>query len=414
MITFYEDREGLPMEFQEDLSAAVNGIEKNMREKIGEGSSFLGWLDYPKKALGELEQVKTLGKKARALGDVMAIVGIGGSYLGIRALYEALPGGGDRELVFFGHDLSGEMYREKLKSLEGRDVVLGVISKSGTTLEPKVAFLLLKEYMEKRYGEDAKERIFLITDERRGELRPLAKNPGYGALVIPEDVGGRYSVFTPVGTFPLFFAGFDVEQLLLGGLYAMEDCNKAGSRSMAARYGMNRFYYYGRGKAIEVFASFDPTLHALGQWYAQLFGESEGKEGKGLFPTTLTYTADLHSMGQWMQEGPRNVLETFVTVTPYPRTCLPKESEFSGISLEELNDAALQGTMEAHRSGKVPVLEWHLEKKDEYHLGAFIYYLERACAISGYLLGVNPFNQPGVEEYKKRMRILIEEKRKIR
>ena len=421
MIQFSYGRIGSLQKELEDLSFFVNKIEERMSQKQGPGHEFLGWLDLPETSLEKSREIKKLAEETKNRCDVLVVIGIGGSYLGTRAVWEALrpyygPIKNAPELLFLGTDLSGEKIEQTLAYLENKEFCVNVISKSGTTLEPSVAFAYLYEYLKQRYGSDIKKRLIITTDEHKGALRPLAKE-GFPSFIVPDDVGGRYSVFTAVGLFPLAVAGVDIEFLLQGAKDAMEDCNHMGEKSLAAQYAKARHIFRETGKEIEILGTFEPKLKVVGDWYVQLFGESEGKEGKGLYPTSLLYTTDLHSMGQWIQEGKRTIFETFLVVREEPKHHFGSFWDLIGlkglenVSVEEMNQAAFEGTKEAHEKGGVPVLVWTLEKQDAYHIGGLLYYFQRACALSAHLSKVNPFNQPGVEEYKKRMFALLKNKR---
>ncbi|MDO5713827.1 MAG: glucose-6-phosphate isomerase [Tissierellia bacterium] len=422
MLTFEDSLIGPLSQEQEDLSFFVKEIEEKMMKRVGKGSEFLGWLDLPTRSKNDLEKIQKIGDKTKTLCDVLVVIGIGGSYLGAKALWDALgPYYGSNpscpELLFLGTDLSGEHIRETLEYLDDKEICVNVISKSGTTLEPAVAFSYIRNYMKKRYGEDVKNRIIITTDRIKGALRPLVNEEGYSSFIVPDDVGGRYSVFTPVGLFPLAVGGIDIQGLLYGAEDAMKECNTLKEKSPSARYAIGRQRLQNEGKDIEILGTYDPKLALFGDWYIQLFGESEGKEGKGIYPSSLLFTRDLHSMGQMIQEGKRNIFETLVHVLEEPKTRFESSWELTGIesykdiSVEEMNQAAYEGTKKAHLKGEVPIMEWILEKRDAYHMGGLIYYFQRACGISAYLTNVNPFDQPGVEEYKKRMFSILDQRK---
>lgn len=410
----YHGRRGGETSYSEDLKDRTKEVMAAIEEKDIPGSDFLGWRRLPEEGLDGIEELLERSESFRKDIDVLLILGIGGSFLGAKAVYEALapkfsPIEGCPEVLFLGCDLSSEILEETLDYLEGKSFGVNVISKSGKTLETAAAFAFVEELLRRRYPESWKERLVVTTDPEKGALRPFAKAEDLLTYPVAEDVGGRYSVLSPVGLFPLAVAGIDVKALLEGARDAKEDVKRQGVDSDAARYAMDRTIQRDAGKTIEILATYDPKAVGLGAWYAQLFGESEGKEGKGLFPTSLLFTRDLHSMGQWIQEGPRTIFETLLLFSEEPKTMIPKDSLGLGVealrhrAMEEMNRAAIEGTMDAHEAGDVPNFVWELPKKDAYHLGAWLYAMEEACAISAVLLGVNPFNQPGVEEYKSRM-----------
>ena len=372
--------------------------------KQGAGNDFLGWVTLPSSiAPQELLRIGAEAKKLRECADVIICIGIGGSYLGAKAVAEAM---GDSfaalrprkepVVVFAGQNLSEEYTYELLDAVKDHSIAAIVISKSGTTTEPAVAFRIVKAEIERRYGKaGAAERIVAITDRARGALKTLADNEGYATFVIPDDVGGRFSVLTPVGLLPLAAAGVDIEALVRGA----EEMERATGEQVAfaenpaAVYATVRNALYEAGKKIEILGSYEPKLQYINEWWKQLYGESEGKDGKGLFPASVTLTADLHSMGQYIQEGERTMFETIVSVTA------PKH---------EVNRMAELGVQLAHVDGGVPNLRIEIPEISAHALGALLYFFEKACGISGYLLGVNPFNQPGVEAYKKNMFALLE------
>lgn len=410
----YHGRRGGETSYSEALKERTKEVLEAIQEKEIPGSDFLGWRRLPEEGL---ESIEELLQAAEAFGeglDVLLILGIGGSFLGAKAVYEALaphfsPIKGHPEVLFLGCDLSSEILTETLSYLEGKSFGVNVISKSGKTLETAAAFAFVEALLRQRYPEEWKDRLVVTTDPEKGALRPFAQREGLLAYPVAEDVGGRYSVLSPVGLFPLAVAGIDVKALLEGARDAKQSLGRNGVEADSARYAMDRTIQRESGKTIEILATYDPKAAGLGAWYAQLFGESEGKEGKGLFPSSLLFTRDLHSMGQWIQEGPRRIFETLLLFSEEPKTMIPEESLGLGVealrhrTVEEMNRAAIEGTMDAHEAGGVPNFFWELPKKDAYHLGAWIYAMEEACAISAILLGVNPFNQPGVEEYKSRM-----------
>ncbi|MBN2781492.1 MAG: glucose-6-phosphate isomerase, partial [Candidatus Marinimicrobia bacterium] len=349
-------------------------------------------------------------KEIQESGDLLVCIGIGGSYLGAKAFIHALYG--DRHPVrFIGHHLSPLGMKDLLNELEGRDFYINVISKSGTTTEPGLAFRILRELAEKKYGQDAARRIIATTDARNGALRDLAGRKGYRSFVIPDDVGGRFSVLTAAGLLPILAAGADLDPIIRGSVSGLKTALSVDDQNPALNYAAVRNLFYRNGKAIEILASFEPRLHYLSEWWKQLFGESEGKEGKGLFPASVDLTTDLHSMGQWIQDGVRNVFETYLVVDHYLEDLrIPKEADdfdglnyLSGRMLSEVNYKAFKGTQAAHEDGGVPTSVIHLDYLDEENLGKLCVFFEVAVAISGYMLDINPFDQPGVEAYKQNM-----------
>ncbi len=386
----------------------------SIRERRGPGSEFLGWLDLPGVAKTEVDELRAVAEELRTEVDTLVVVGIGGSYLGARALLDALHWQRRRsaspEILFAGHHLEASAITELLEILEDREFAVNVISKSGTTTEPAIAFRLIRDLLHRRHGpQGAARRIIATTDAKAGALRRLAAQEGYRCFVIPEDVGGRFSVLSPVGLFPLAVAGVDVETLLGGARQQLDRCLHAPEAEVhAIRYAAYRHCAFRRGLAVEVLASFHPSLHQLAEWWKQLFGESEGKEGLGLFPTAVDYTTDLHSLGQALQDGPRILLETFLRadrteagpILPHAKEDLDGLEYLAGRSVGEINATALEAVAEAHETGGVPVAEIVIDDLREGSLGGLLAFFEFACAVSGRLLGVNPFDQPGVEAYK--------------
>ncbi|AQQ54816.1 glucose-6-phosphate isomerase [Planococcus lenghuensis] len=390
-------------------------IHENLYNKTGKGSDFLGWLDWPSTVQPEfLERIEKTAASIRVKADVLVVIGIGGSYLGAKAVLSALSpyfeqGKKQTEVLFAGHQVSGEYLKQLLAYIEDKEVVVNVISKSGKTTEPALAFRFLKKFMEARYGEDAASRIIVTTDEEKGALLNLAKDNGYERFVVPDDVGGRYSVFTAVGLLPIAAAGFSIERLLAGAKDAEETYKGVDfEKNPAIRYAAVRHHLYTEGFTNEVSAIFEPKLSFVQEWWKQLFGESEGKEGKGIFPASVVFTTDLHSMGQYIQDGKRNLFETFLLVKEADEDMTVFEADedgdelnyMAGITLQEFNHVAYRGTSEAHLSGGVPQLSLSIEKLDEFQLGHLLYFYMLTCAYSAYLLDINPFDQPGVEDYK--------------
>lgn len=397
--------------------ARLATAQETLRDGTGAGADFRGWLD-PAAMVSEddLDRIGAIAADLRARSDALAVVGIGGSYLGARAVIEALAPPGAPAVHFAGQNLSARYHADLLASLAGKRVAVNVVSKSGTTTEPAVAFRLLKAQVERTAGADAaRDLIVATTDRRRGALRPLAERAGYRTLPIADDVGGRYSVLSPVGLLPIAYAGIDLRALRQGAL----DCARAADepdpiKNPVLAYAAARNLLYGQGYLIEALASFEPRLHFALEWWKQLFGESEGKDRMALFPASVEFTTDLHSMGQYFQEGRRALIETFLWIEEgEPDLPLPAGDDadelgyLTGQPLSAINRAAYQATALAHREGGVPNLTLALPRLDAYHLGALLYFFERACGVSGYLLGVNPFDQPGVEAYKKNMFALL-------
>lgn len=393
-----------------------------LMEGTGAGNDFLGWVNLPSETSDELvSRIEATAKRLQEKCDYVVCVGIGGSYLGAKAVNTALadnfefyyaPNPKHPKVLYAGQNI-GEDYMAQLEKLiSGKRFGIIVISKSGTTTEPAIAFRILKELLEKEAGKEAaKDLIVAITDEKRGALRTLADREGYETYIIPDNVGGRFSVLTPVGLLPIAVAGNDI-RALLNGAKDMEAATKyAGPDNQSQIYARMRNALYRDGKKIELLVNFDPRLHFMSEWWKQLYGESEGKDGKGIFPASVDFTTDLHSMGQWIQEGERTIFETVISVRnqaverriPEDKDNLDGLNYLAGKRIDEVNKMAELGTKMAHVDGGVPNMRIEIDKLDEYNLGQLIYFFEKACGISGYMLGVNPFNQPGVEAYKKNM-----------
>lgn len=388
----------------------------------GLGNDFLGWLnlpyDYDRE---EFERIQKAADKIRSDSDVLIVIGIGGSYLGARAAIEFLGSENYNDLhnlkiYFVGNNISPDYLNNIIKLCEGKRLSVNVISKSGTTTEPALAFRVFKKIMEDTYGkEDAAKRIYATTDAKKGTLKELATKEGYETFVIPDNVGGRYSVLTAVGLLPIAAAGFDISKLMCGARKASNDFKKCTPENDCYKYARARNILLKKGKNIEIMACYDPDWAKMNEWYKQLYGESEGKDQKGIFPASVIYSTDLHSMGQFVQDGSRNIFETVIDIEkPRHDFFLEKDKEnadglnfLSGQNMSIVNKKAMEGTIIAHCDGNVPNIVLHLDKKDEENLGYAIYFFEKACAVSGYLLGVNPFNQPGVEAYKKNMFALL-------
>ena len=407
------------------LKGQVSAAHALVNEKSGLGSDFLGWVnlpfDYDKE---EFARIKKAAEKIKSDTDILIVIGIGGSYLGARAAIEFLKGqyynslrGDAPEIYFAGNSISGANLDDLLKMCEGKRVSVNIISKSGTTTEPAVAFRVFRKYLEEHYGEaEAASRIYCTTDKARGTLKQLADEKGYECFVVPDDVGGRFSVLTAVGLLPIAAAGCDIDKIMAGAQAAAKDYNIDDIESNPCyKYAALRNAFYRKGKSVELLVSYEPRFTMMAEWFKQLFGESEGKDHKGLFPASVTFSTDLHSMGQYVQDGARIMFETVVTIADNGHDVVIEAEENNGDGLNFLagktmsfvNEKAFEGTVLAHTDGGVPNLVIALDKADEQDLGRLIYFFEKACAISGYMLGVNPFDQPGVESYKKNMFALL-------
>lgn len=400
----------------------VNEAHQALLEKTAAGNEFLGWVDLPSSIEESflddiLAQAKAIAQKA----EVYVVIGIGGSYLGARAVIEALQNhfslmmpGKYPQIIYAGQNISEDYLADLMQILDQKDYAVSVISKSGTTTEPALAFRLIKNHLENKYGKtEAANRIVAITDEKRGALKTLADKEGYKTYVVPDDVGGRYSVLTPVGLLPIAVAGYDIKKLVAGAkeMEASLKSNTSIETNMAMLYAAARNALYQGGKTTEILVNYEPRLYFLSEWWKQLYGESEGKEGKGIFPAAVSNTTDLHSMGQYIQEGVRSLFETVLSVENSHQTLpIPNDKEnldglnyLCGKSITEVNQGAEEATRQAHLDGDVPNLRISIPKIDEENLGQLLYFYEFACGLSGYTLGVNPFDQPGVEAYKKNM-----------
>ncbi|MCZ8516529.1 glucose-6-phosphate isomerase [Paenibacillus filicis] len=406
------------------FSEFVNVAHRMLHEKEGPGSDYLGWVNLPLQYdQEEFARIKQAAQRIRSHSDALVVIGIGGSYLGARSAIEALSHtfhnqiSGKTQVYFAGQNISSTYITHLMELLEGKDISLNVISKSGTTTEPAIAFRILRDYMEKKYGkEEAQKRIFATTDSSKGALKKLADEEGYETFVIPDDVGGRYSVLTAVGLLPIAVAGLDIDRMMAGAAAAARKYNNPDLRSNESyQYAAVRNALYRKGKTIELLANFEPSLHFVSEWWKQLFGESEGKDQKGLYPASVDFTTDLHSMGQYIQEGRRDLIETVLSVKK-PRVELTIQQDagnldglnfVAGMTMDEVNKKATEGTRLAHVDGGVPNLIVELDELNEYTYGEMVYFFEKACGISGLLLGVNPFDQPGVEAYKTNMFALL-------
>lgn len=405
-------------------AVTVKKSSEDLDNRTGKGSEWLGWqdiLEQPNDAL--LENMEAIGTEIHNKADVFIICGIGGSYLGARAVIEALiPEFDDNgpEIIYAGHHISGRYLQRLIAHLEKpnengdkKEVYLNVISKSGTTMETAIAFRELRKWMHDRYGDDAVSRILCTTSKEGGALNKIIRAFGYRKFILPDDVGGRFSVLTPVGLLPIAAAGLDIKRLFYGAVESYQDLNE--NRENLLAYVTARYALYNKGYAIDLLTTFEPVLVSMGAWLQQLYGESEGKNGQGLFPCVASYSTDLHSLGQMVQDGKRNIIETILTVRHYEQS-LQLSSDpanydglnyLAGKSIEEINDKALQGTVQAHRDGGVPIFLGSLDKLEAGPLGHAIYYFELATALFVYSIGENPFDQPGVEDYKKAMYRLL-------
>ena len=406
--------------------AEVAKCQEMLHQGTGKGNDFLGWLNLPAEITDEhLADIETTAKLLRDNCEVIVVIGIGGSYLGAKAVNDALSSSfawleqHKPVIVYAGQNIGEDYLFELQQLLKNRKFGIISISKSGTTTEPALAFRLLKTQLEEQQGKAAaKDLIVCITDKARGALRTLATQEGYKTFVIEDNIGGRFSVLSPVGLLPIACAGFDVRQLVAGALRMQKVCGQetAFEQNPAAQYAAVRNELYRSGKKIEILVNFHPKLHYVSEWWKQLYGESEGKDHKGIFPASVDFTTDLHSMGQWIQDGERTIFETVISVAEPNHTVMFPHNDanldglnfLAGKRVDEVNKMAELGTMLAHVDGGVPNLKVELPKLNEYYLGQLIYFFEKACGISGYLLGVNPFDQPGVEAYKKNMFALLE------
>ena len=409
----------------DNIAVQVKAAHDALTDGTGAGNDFIGWVDLPKAYdKEEFSRIKAAAKKIQGNSDVFVVIGIGGSYLGARAAIEFLRSPNYNalkkdtpDIYYTGNSISSTALAELLEICEGRDVSINMISKSGTTTEPAIAFRVFREMLEKKYGkEGAKERIFCTTDKAKGTLKKLADTEGYETFVVPDNVGGRYSVLTAVGLLPIAVAGADVDALMQGAAKAMEELSNPDLKTNDCyKYAAIRNVLYAKGYTTEILVSYEPSFTMMSEWYKQLFGESEGKDNKGIFPASVTFSTDLHSMGQYIQEGRRNLFETVVSFDKPKKELIIEEIEedidglnfLSGKGMSYVNRKAFEGTILAHNDGGVPNIVLNVPEMNEAELGYMIYFFEKACAISGYLLGVNPFNQPGVESYKKNMFALL-------
>lgn len=400
----------------------IESVHESMHKSRNNEELFLGWLHLPlHKNNSELQQINEIASEIRSKSAVLIVIGIGGSYLGAKAVQDALSPyfskkSGQTEVIYAGQNMSGAYINQLLDYVANREVYVNVISKSGTTLEPAITFRVIKSYMEQRYGEGINSRIILTTDAKSGILRELANTKHYRSFEVPADIGGRFSVLTPVGLFPLAVAGIDVVQLLNGAKQATTDLMAPVYKANPAyEYALSRFLLERKGYSLEIMASFEPSLRNFFEWWKQLFGESEGKDGKGIFPASVSYTTDLHSLGQYVQDGKRQLFETIIHIRTQTedRKIELIDEDFDQLNFlkektfHDINTIAKNSIILAHYDGGVPVIQMEIEKLDEFHLGYLLYFFQKACAMSAYLSGVNPFNQPGVESYKNNLFALL-------
>ncbi len=407
------------------MQPQISAAHELLHSGKGAGSDFIGWLDLPVNYdKEEFARIKAAAERIKSSCDILIVIGIGGSYLGARAAVEFIKSPlynnlkkDTPDIYFLGNSISSTALAETLSLCEGRDVCVNVISKSGTTTEPAIAFRIFKEFLENKYGkEGAKERIFCTTDKARGTLKALADSEGYETFVVPDDVGGRYSVLTAVGLLPIAVSGADIDAMMKGAADAREAfMNPDIESNDCYKYAALRNILLRKGKGIEMLTAYEPRMTMMAEWFKQLYGESEGKDSKGLFPASAIFSTDLHSLGQYIQDGVRSIFETVVWIDSPEKDVEIKEQADNGDGLNFLagktmsfvNRKAFEGTILAHNDGGVPNLVLELPRADEYEFGYMVYFFEKACAISGYVLGVNPFNQPGVESYKKNMFALL-------
>jgi len=412
---------------EEVLALAQQSVRHldSLNAGTGPGNDFLGWLSLPDDILPQLDRIEKIAKNLRAATDTTVVIGIGGSYLGARAVIEALSHSFSpllktkhHDIIYAGQNICEDYMADLLQLLDAKNYSIIAISKSGTTTEPAIAFRMLKDHLERKIGKPlAADRIIAITDAKKGALRSMAETNGYETFIIPDNIGGRYSVLTPVGLLPIAVSGIDI-RMLVKGAKAIEEItrmNKKAATNPSLLYAAARNLLLQTGKSIEIMVGFTPKLHFMSEWWKQLYGESEGKDGKGIFPASVDMTTDLHSLGQYIQDGQRILFETMISVkTPSKCLTIPLERDDSdqlnylaGKRLSEVNHNAEIGTTLAHNDGNVPILTINIPLLDEYYIGQLIYFFEMACAISGYILDVNPFDQPGVEAYKANMFALL-------
>lgn len=410
-----------------NMKTAVLSAQNTLDEKNGAGCDYLGWTTLPANYdINEFERIKKAAAKIRENSDVLVVIGIGGSYLGAKAALDMLTNSfynlldkNDRkapQILFAGNSISSNYLHDLVNLVKDKDISVNVISKSGTTTEPALAFRIFKELLEKKYGKDgARERIFATTDKAKGTLKSLSDTEGYETFVIPDDVGGRFSVLTPVGLLPIAVAGIDIDAMMQGAKDAMEEYKKPYEENDCLKYAALRNILLRKGKTTEIMVNYEPCMQYFSEWWKQLFGESEGKDGKGIFPASVNFSTDLHSMGQYIQDGARIIFETVLKVDEPANDIIIDEVDgnidglnfLAGKGVNYVNSKAFEGTLLAHTDGNVPNIVINIPKIDAYHFGNLVYFFEKACGVSGYILGVNPFNQPGVEAYKKNMFALL-------
>lgn len=395
--------------------------KEELLNRIGKGNEFLGWLDLPVDYdKDEFSKIKRTADKIKKNSEVFLVIGIGGSYLGAKAAINFLnhsfynqTRGDNPEIYFAGNNVSTKYVNDLISIIKDKDFSINIISKSGTTTEPMIAFAIFKKILEDKYGKkEASKRIYATTDREKGTLKRLADKEGYETFIIKDDIGGRFSVLTAVGLLPIAVSGADIDKIMEGARYARENMvNNSFENNEAMQYAVIRNLLYNNGKSIEILASYEPSLYFTSEWWKQLYGESEGKEHKGIFPSLALFTADLHSVGQFIQDGSRNMFETIINIENDFNEIVLDSSKYNladlsyleGKSLDYINKSIMKSTIAAHVEGGVPNLKFNISRQDEFNLGQLFYLFEFACGISGYLLGINPFNQPGVEVYKKKM-----------
>ena len=410
------------MEYQEK----VEKIHKELHSKANDEKEFLGWMELPTNYdKEEFERIKKAAERIKKNSSVLLVIGIGGSYLGARAVIESLTHsfnymkkGNGTKVLYAGNNLSPNYITDLIDLIQDEDISINVISKSGTTTEPAIAFRIFREFLENKYGAaEARKRIFVTTDKEKGALKKLSTDEGYETFVVPDNVGGRYSVLTAVGLLPIAVAGCNIDELMKGAAIAQDKYSDKNLKyNDCYKYAVARNILYNQEKNIEILVNYEPKLHYFTEWWKQLYGESEGKNQKGIFPAGVEFTTDLHSMGQYIQDGRRNLFETVINIeNPNDNIMMKKDNQdldglnyLTGKTLDYVNKKAMEGTIEAHVSGEVPNILINVERLNEEAIGHLIYFFELACAMSGNIVGVNPFNQPGVEEYKRNMFRLLE------
>ncbi len=408
-----------------NISGEIYEAQRLLMNKTGEGNTFLGWLDLPVDYdKEEFARIKKAAQKIQNSCDILIVIGIGGSYLGARAAIEYIKSAmynnmkkNTPDIYFAGNSISSSALADLLKICEGKDICVNVVSKSGTTTEPAVAFRIFRALLEEKYGKDgARERIFATTDKAKGTLKSFSDDEGYETFVVPDDVGGRFSVLTAVGLLPIAVAGVDIDELMKGASDAREACFVEDiNKNDALKYVAIRNQLYRQGKSTEILVSYEPSAQMLCEWWKQLFGESEGKDKKGIYPSSVIFSTDLHSLGQFIQDGERIMFETVLNIKkssdtiiiPNDPNNIDKLNFLAGRELSFVNEQAMLGTLFAHSDGDVPNIVIDIEDRSAHSFGYLVYFFEYACAVSGYVLGVNPFNQPGVESYKKNMFALL-------